>query len=781
MKKGKSIAVIVVIAAILAGLAYYSFTILSSGGAGKDRNIILGLDLAGGVSITYQAVNGAPSAEDMSDTINKLERRVEGYSTEAQVYQRGDDRIVVEIPGVSDANKILEELGKPGSLEFQTPDGEVFMTGTDVEDAQAVSSQNSVGTNEYVVELKLTDEAAQKFADVTSANVGKRLPIVYDEEIISNPEVQSAITGGTALILGMGSFEEAEELASAIRIGSLSVELEEMQSEVVSAQLGTEAISTSLKAAAIGLVIVMIFMIVFYAVPGVVAAIALALYTALVVSVIYVFDVTLTLPGIAGIILSIGMAVDANVIIFARIREEIAAGRTTQNAIKAGFQKALSAILDGNITTLIAAAVLGIRGSGTVKGFAATLAIGIILSMFTALVITRFLMMAFHGLGAQNPKLYGKAKERKTINFVGRRYVMLAISIAIIVIGFGSMGVHGAKENRALNYSLEFVGGTSTTADFGKDYSLEEIDAQIVPVVSEVTGDNDIQIQKVQDSNSIVIKTRTLTLEERETLNQTLIEKFNVAEDTMETESISSTISSEMRNDALWAVIIAAICMLIYIWFRFKDVRFASAAVIALIHDILIVLTCYALTRISVGTTFIACMLTIIGYSINDTIVVFDRYRENIANTHVKDRESVKEVANRSITQTLSRSINTSITTLIMVIVLYIFGVATIKDFSLPLIVGVVSGTYSSIAVATGLWYEFRLRFGKNKLIAIPVKSEKTNQTPQAAVNDKKTDKEEVSVENKTETKDSRAKFSAIAKGDPAKGKKKSKRYDKIK
>ncbi|SDB26722.1 protein translocase subunit SecD [Eubacterium oxidoreducens] len=737
MKKSKSIVAIIIIVAIIAALGYYAFGVLSATKDKEDAGIKLGLDLAGGVSITYEAVDGAPSSEDMADTIYKLQRRAESYSTEASVYQQGDDRITIEIPGVSDANEVLEELGTPGSLEFQTPDGEAFLDGDDIADAQAASTGSDVNDSGYVVELTLTDEAAETFAEITGEYVGQQLPIVYDGETISSPTVQSQITGGTAQITGMDSYEEAEELASMIRIGSLSVELEEVQSEVVSAQLGSDAISTSLKAAAIGLAIVMILLIIFYAVPGVVAAIALALYTALVVSVINVFDVTLTLPGIAGIILSIGMAVDANVIIFARIREELAADHSVLVSIKSGFKKGLSAIVDGNITTLIAAAVLGARGSGSVRGFAATLAIGIVLSMFTALVISRILMLSFYGLGVKNERAYRKAKARKTINFIGKRRIYFLVSIVIIVIGFGYMGYQSNQGNGALNYSLEFVGGTSTTVEMDKDYTVEELESEVVPVVSEVTNDSAIQTQNVSDSNAIVIKTRTLDLEEREELSTALQENFGVAEEDIQYTNISSTISSEMRSDALWAVIIAAILMLIYIWFRFKDIRYASSAVLALVHDILIVLTCYALTRISVGSTFIACMLTLIGYSINDTIVIFDRFRENLTNAREKkDADAVMEIGNKSITQTITRSIMTSLTTFVMVFVLYLLGVATIKDFALPLIVGIISGTYSSIAIASGLWFSFKLHIGKEKLVRIPkaVKQPKEEQ---------KTEKEE--------------------------------------
>lgn len=713
--KNRGIAFFLITLLIIAGLGYYAFIILSSTGIGENRSIKLGLDLAGGVSITYQIDSENPSKEDIDDTIYKLQKRVEGYSTEAVVYQEGDDRITVEIPGVTDANEILEELGKPGSLEFQTPDGEVFMTGDMVEDAQATIITNEVGAKENIVELTLTSEGAEVFADMTSANVGNILPIVYDEQVISSPVVNEAITGGKATISGQSTFEEADQLATFIRTGSLSLVLSEMRSQVVGAQLGSDAISTSLKAGAIGLILVMVFMIVFYFVPGVVAALALIIYTELIVAILYLFEVTLTLPGIAGIILSIGMAVDANVVIFGRIREEIASGKTVSSSIDIGFKKAMSAILDGNITTLIAALVLGLLGSGTVKGFAITLAIGIVLSMFTALVVTRVIMNSLFAMGLREEKFYGKAKERKVMPFVEKRFLFFGISIVIIAAGFITMGVYGSKGS-ALNYGLDFKGGTSTTVPFSESYTIEQIDSEIVPLVSEVTGDSDVQTTQVQGSNQVIFKTRTLNLSEREELNKVFMDNYGVKEEDIQSESISSAISSEMRGDAVKAVIIAVICMLIYIWFRFSDARFAVSAIAALVHDVLMVLTCYAVVRISVGGTFIACMLTIIGYSINDTIVIFDRIRENARGKNIKDAGVLAEISNKSVTQTLSRSINTSITTFIMIFMLWLLGVASIRDFALPIMVGLISGTYSSVCISTELWYVLKRRFGKNKI-----------------------------------------------------------------
>ena len=577
-----------------------------------------------------------------------------------------------------------------------------------MDNAQAKTIDKN-GTKAHIVELTFNDDAAKKFSELTAENVGKIMPIVYDGETICSAEVKEQINGGVASIDGQRTFEEASALASQIRIGSLSLELEELSSQVVGASLGEEAISTALTAAAIGLILIIIFMIAFYRIAGVAASFGLMIYSTAVVAIVYLFEITLTLPGIAGIILGIGMAVDANVVINARIKEELMHGRTTGMAIKAGFQKAMSAILDGNVTTLIAAAVLAMKGSGTVKGFAYTLAIGILLSMFTALFVTRYTMYALHAVGFQDVKYYGAAKEHKAIDFISKRRVFFIISIAVIAAGFIAEGVNKAGGKGAFNYSLEFVGGTSTTVDMGKNYELSEIDSKIVPLIQEKLGDSEVQVQKVAGTNQVIFKTRNLELEEREKFAEVFKENYSVEEKAISYQNVSETISKEMTADAVWAVVIAVILMLIYIWFRFSDFSFASSAIIALLHDILVVLTCYGIVRIAVSSTFIAVMLTILGYSINDTIVIFDRIRENLkAKTRVKQSE-LMEIANQSVTQTLSRSINTSVTTFVMVLLLYILGVASIRDFALPLMVGIVSGTYSSICIATELWFEMKI------------------------------------------------------------------------
>ncbi len=696
-------------------------------GTGAARNINLGLDLQGGVSITYQAVGDeAPSAEDMQDTVYKLKQRVDNYSTEANVYQEGANRINIEIPGVSDANTILQELGKPGSLTFELEDGTVVLNGNEVASAEAGTQQDNMGNSQYVVQLSFTDTGKAAFAEATTNNVGKPIYIVYDDEIISYPTVEEPITDGKCVISGNFTAETAANLASSIRIGSLSLELEEIRSNVVGAQLGEKAITTSLIAGGIGVAIVMLFMILVYRRPGLIAALALAMYTALDLVALNAFDMTLTLAGIAGVILSIGMAVDANVIIYARIREEIAAGKTVRSAIDIGFKKALSAIIDGNITTLIACLVLNFMATGSVKGFAQTLALGIVISMFTACVISRIVMNAAYALGMRDEKYFGKTKELKTIDFIGKKNILAIIALVAILSGPVAMLVNSGAGNGALNLSMEFRGGTSTDVTFQEAYTIEEIDAKIKPVIQGITGDAEIQAQTVKNSNEVIFKTRVLSVEEREALEKELDAQFGIADYTTEEgdiaksisfETISSTISGEMRKDAIVAVIVAVICMLIYIWFRFSDIRFATSAVLALCHDVLVVLACYALVRISVGNTFIACMLTIVGYSINATIVIFDRIRENLRLRQKKD--SLKDVVNRSVTQTLTRSIYTTFTTFVTIAALYVLGVPSIKEFALPLMVGILAGGYSSVCLTGALWYVMRNHAEKNGKIAV--------------------------------------------------------------
>ena len=752
IKKSKAWFCLILTVVMIALMAFTAGHGWGKGTKGSAKNIKLGLDLAGGVSITYQTKDKNPSKTDMADTIYKLQKRVEQYSTEASVYQESSNRITIEIPGVTDANKVLEELGSPGELYFISQkgsdgndnysfnsetgkyelaegktieslqeDGSIVLTGKEVSSAKAETTQDDMKNKQNIVSLKFNKEGTEAFATATtaaSAN-GETIGIYYDGEFVSVPTVNEPITGGNAQISG-GDMDKdmqiAKNLASYIRIGGLSLALEELRSNVVGAQLGENAIRTSLLAGLIGLILVFILMTIIYRLPGVISSIGLVIYTLLVLIILNAYDITLTLPGIAGIILGIGMAVDANVIIFARVKEEIGGGAKIDNALRAGFKKAFSAILDGNVTTLIAAIVLFILGSGSVKGFAQTLGIGILVSMFTALVAVRWIMYSVYTFGAKDKKFYGEKKMRDPYNFVGNMKKWFAIAGAVILAGFIVMFVNIGKKNNAFNYSLEFMGGTSTTVSFEKEYSLEEVDDQIIPVVEKITGDANVQAQKVKGSNDVVIKTRTLSLQEREKMEEDLAQfGYDADNETpVTTENISSTVSSEMRRDAVVALLVAIVCMLLYIFVRFRDIRFAFSSILALVHDVLIVVLFYAVSRISVGNTFIAAILTILGYSINATIVIFDRIREEM---HMSiTRETLANTVNQAITKTMTRSIYTSATTFIMIAVLYILGVSSIKEFALPLMVGIIAGGFSSIFISGSLWYLMKTIIGKGKV-----------------------------------------------------------------
>ena len=743
MKKSNAIITLLVFLAILAGVTFIDVKGIDGNGKVAASDITLGLDLAGGVSITYEVVGDEePSATDLADTKRKLEERVYNYSNEAQVYLEGNDRINVEIPGVTDANAILEELGNPGTLYFlaqkgsdgnnnysQTivqdedgnaslayvlnrsideivADGCVVLNGSDIKSAEAVPYQDSQtgNTSSYCIDLLLNDEGRQKFADATTSAYqnGETIAIYYDGKVICAPTVNGALTDGRAQISGNYTYEDAEKLASLIRIGGLKLELNEIHSKVVGAQLGSDAIKTSLEAGAIGLAVIAVFMIGIYFLPGFVASLALLLYTALIVLLLNGFDITLTLPGIAGIILSIGMAVDANVIIFARIREELATGKTVKSSEKIGFDKALSAILDGNITTLIAALVLLIFGSGSIKGFAQTLILGIVLSMFTALFVTRWLLRAFYAIGFTSEKWYGVGKEHKALDFVGKRWVYFAISLVLIVGGFVMMGVNKAQTGNPLNLSLDFVGGTSMTVTFNEQKSLSELETDVIPEMEKIAG-SAVQPQPVQNSTDVVFKTNALDVTRRDAIEEMLLDKYGVENEQIVMETIGGTISKETTVKTFASVCVAMVCMLIYIAIRFKNISFGAGGVLALLHDVLVVLAFYAAAKVSVGSTFIACMLTLVGYSINATIVVYDRIREN--RSQMGSGADLKDVINRSITQTLSRSIFTSLTTFIMVAALYVLGVTAIREFALPLMVGIACGTYSSVFLAGSMYY----------------------------------------------------------------------------
>lgn len=727
MKKTKRNAVLVIIAFLLVlGVAIYT-AIFGVADRGKVEYIKLGLDLKGGLSVTYEIQEDDYSDKDLEDTKYKIEQRVEAYTNEYSVYEDGDKKITAEIPGVTNADEILNALNIEGKLEFLDPDNytkwsqgqeyEAALTGDDIKNATAgIDSDNG---NDNVVQLVFTDAGAQKFADVTSANVGNIVYIIYDNKVVSAPTVQSAITGGSAEINKISTYEEAEQLATTIRIGALPLTLKQVRSNIVGATLGSDAISTSLKAGAIGIALVFLIMIIVFRIPGLVASFALAFYTILDLLVINLFNVTLTLPGIAGVILSVGMAVDANVIIFTRIKEELADGKSVKQAVKGGFHNALSAIIDGNITTLIAALVLGIFGTGTIKGFAITLAIGVVLSVFTALAVSQSLLTALVNLGVTDSKYFGVAREPKKTNFVKAGKFCMIGSLLVIIVCFCMMPVFNKSKGSPLNFSVEFAGGTSLTVGFDKEYTLSEAESDIVPVIAEAAGIGEagISVQTVSGTNEIVFKMPELSDDgtddsQMSKVRSALTDKLGA--DVKEANVISGSVSSEMSKNAIFSVALAAILMLIYIAIRFHDVKFGASAVIALLHDVAMVFCLYIILRLTVGNTCIACLLTIVGYSINATIIIFDRVRENIGIMKPK-KATYKDIVNLSINQTFSRTIYTSLTTFVTIFVLYIMGVASIKEFALTLMAGVVIGAYSSVCITGPLWYYMKTKLGKTE------------------------------------------------------------------
>lgn len=734
--KVKGVLQVLLVLVLIAAFAFVAARGIGGAHRGSAKNIRLGLDLEGGVSVTYQAyktdstgkrTGEQPTDKDMADTIYKMQKRVETLeSTEAAVYQEGSDRVTIDIPGASDSEEVLKELGKAGALYFilysdlktekgGTPNegdkvvydkSKVLLTGDMIGEATSGSrQQEGTGKTEYGVSIKFAGKGIKKFAKITGEHVGEQLAIVYDEKLVSAPNLKEEISGGECWISGSFTSESAEQLASTVRIGALPLELENIHGNVVGATLGSQALKSSLFAGVVGLILVIIFMIVMYRISGVAASIALIFYVGAMLLALNGLNVTLTLPGIAGIILSIGMAVDANCIISTRIREELATGKTVASAIDNGFSKAMSAIIDGNVTTLIAALVLYLKGSGTVKGFAMTLGIGIVLSMFTALFITKLLMKAFCALGMTNTSMYGIQKERKTINFIGNWKKYVVISGAVVVICVAGLVVRAASGGPLFNYSLDFAGGNSTSVDLSKTVTDEDKQKAEDTAKSVIGSGKSVEIS-VADNTKIVVRTEELSEQKSEELKATMAKTFGVDESTkIESEFISGSVSDEMKVDAAVATLIATLCMLLYIWIRFRKLSTGISAVLALVHDVIAVLTVYVVASafIPVGSTFIACMLTIVGYSINDTIVVFDRIRENKAKA--TSRTSLAEIINKSITETLSRSINTSVTTFIMVFVLAVFGVDSVRQFAIPLIVGIISGCYSSVCVASPLWY----------------------------------------------------------------------------
>ena len=722
--KNRGILTIVIICAISGLLGFVSFFGFGQGQVLGVGNISLGLDLRGGVTILYEADIPNPQPEDMNAANNLLRRRLDqrGY-TEATTGREGPRQIRVNIPGVEDPERAVAEIGRTALLRFTNEAGaaaimsglppeesDVLLTGAHVARAGTRIEGGQMGGSQIVVSLDFTSQGAALFEQATRENLGLPIFIFMDDEYISSPTVQSVIAGGSGQITGggMGGFtrEEADDLANTINSGALPFGLVVVSLNSVGAQLGADALETSVMAGIVGVILMIGCLAIVYKISGLAASAALLTYVFLMLIIISGFGITLTLPGMAGIILSIGMALDANVIIFERIREEIATGRTLRSAVKAGFTRAFPAIFDCNITTLIAAGALFWQGTGPIQGFAVTLGLGIIVSMFSALVLTRLVVTSLVHIGVRDPRYFGapdpKAEKKMPfeLKVIEWRSRYLVFSGLILALGIGSMLFNISQGRGAFNLDVEFAGGTSFQIDMGQPFE----NADLAAIVYEVTGQPSPQVQSIGTENQAMIRMHSIDGEVRSALMAAISERYGLDAGAFTYADVSPTVSEDMQRAAVWAVAIACLLMLVYITFRFKDVRMGASTVMTLLHDAFMTISAFAILRIPLNYAFIAVLLTIIGYSINATIVIFDRLRENKGLMRVDNAALV----NISASQTLRRSILTSATTLLIVFSLFIFGVPSIRDFALPIMVGLIFGTYSSVFLSGTFWYMLR-------------------------------------------------------------------------
>ena len=733
MKTGRRKVIAVLIVLLLIASWVVSFT----GAGDKFKNLgeqlKYGLDINGGVYVLLEAdtpETGTELAGIMNQTKSVLENRVNAMGiSEPQVSIEGTNRIRVEMPGVENAEEAIKQIGRTAQLQFFLADGTLALNGDGVKDSQMSTDSQNGG---YKITIDFTGDGSNKFADATekaySGNVEAKMTdesgnlvdptaivIALDDEVISAPVVHEKINSTSCEITRSGGFSETEasQLAALIRGGALPANLTEINSSVQTATIGADALNLSVKAGAIGLGLVMLVMLFVYGALGLVADLALMLYVQLVLWTMVFIGSVLTLPGIAGIILSLGMAVDSNVIIFTRIREEIAKGKSIRVAVDMGYKAALSTVIDSQTTTLVAAFVLYLFGTTSVRGFALTLMIGTVMSVITAVFITQLFVNLMADSKTFGTKSMFGVKEDGTpkvkignfnIDFIGNRKKFYAISLAVILIGFGFAAVKG------FNYGIDFTGGTMMQIELGKEVTIDE--------VKDAIAEYDLNPTIVYASNNnsqIIIRTiKDLKSAERTEVINTLADKygFDPAKDVLASEEFGPTVGKDLRRNAIKSIIIAAIVLLLYIRLRFKDIRYGLAAVAGLAHDVLVTLSLYAILRLTINNPFIAGILTVVGYSINDTIVVFDRIREN---TKFFKRKQNVELINTSINQTLSRSLMTSLTTFVVMVPLFLMASQELRGFLIPLIIGVFVGTYSSIFLCSPVFYELTKKEGVSK------------------------------------------------------------------
>ena len=694
-----------------------------------DNGIRLGLDLVGGSRIVYEAelsdgYDTSNLSRDMDTAQSMIRQRLtnKGF-TEATVALSGDRRISVEIPQITNPEEAVQTLGTTAQLTFCDMDGKVWLNGSDIKRADSMYGQptGSELTNEHYVQIEFTDEGTQKFSEATAAisalaSENKNyLAIVMDDQIVSMPSVRSQLTQSTCVISGNFTADSAKELADLINVGQMPFSLKQVELRSVGPQLGANALKTSLIAGAIGLALVCLFMLIMYRIPGFVSCLALGFYMVIEAIIFSVARINLSLPGIAGIILSIGMAVDANVIIFERIKEELKAGKTVKSAIDSGFKRAFAAILDSNVTTLIAAAVLFFMGTGTIVGFATTLGIGVLVSMFTALTVTHFLLNRMVDFHIRNPKMYGlkpAKEEKKHFAILGHFKIFGSISAIVVLIGLISLILLPFGKN-FFNLSIDFAGGTEMEFNMHQTVT-QDIQTEVADLFKQATDVDASSVTSSGDANEqVLIRSTSIDSEKRQAVITAMNEKYSLTdEDLYGNEDVSASVGSDLQQSAILCSVVAIILMLIYITIRF-ELTSGLAAVCCLVHDLMVMLTIYVVLQIPLDTNFIAAALTIFGYSINASIIVFDRVRENLRTAR---KEPFEDVAERSVWQTMGRTINTTLTTLFTVGMVFIMGVPSLKQFTLPLIVGILAGGWSSILLSCSLWGKFRKKFRKRKI-----------------------------------------------------------------
>ncbi len=694
-----------------------------------DNGIRLGLDLVGGSRIVYEAelpdgYDTSNLSRDMDTAQSMIRQRLtnKGF-TEATVALSGDRRISVEIPQITNPEEAVQTLGTTAQLTFCDMDGKVWLNGSDIKRADSMYGQptGSELTNEHYVQIEFTDEGTKKFAEATAAIAAlasenkNYLAIVMDDQIVSMPSVRSQLTQSTCVISGNFTAESAKELADLINVGQMPFSLKQVELRSVGPQLGANALKTSLVAGAIGLALVCLFMLIMYRIPGFVSCLALGFYMVIEAIIFSIARINLSLPGIAGIILSIGMAVDANVIIFERIKEELKAGKTVKSAIDSGFKRAFTAILDSNVTTLIAAAVLFFMGTGTIVGFATTLGIGVLVSMFTALTITHFLLNRMVDFHIRNPKMYGlkpAKEEKKHFAILGHFKIFGSISAIVVLIGLVSLILLPFGKN-FFNLSIDFAGGTEMEFNMHQTVT-QDIQTEVADLFKQATDVDASSVTSSGDANEqVLIRSTSIDSEKRQAVITAMNEKYSLTDDDLYgNEDVSASVGSDLQQSAILCSVVAIILMLIYITIRF-ELTSGLAAVCCLVHDLLVMLTVYVVLQIPLDTNFIAAALTIFGYSINASIIVFDRVRENLRTAR---KEPFEDVAERSVWQTMGRTINTTLTTLFTVGMVFIMGVPSLKQFTLPLIVGILAGGWSSILLSCSLWGKFRKKFRKRKI-----------------------------------------------------------------